>query len=71
MLGFRRFMLRGLAKVKLEWTLVCAAYNRKRLHRLGADCKRAVAGRKVPAQAPPKEKVPPGRGKHRTHRGAD
>jgi transposase len=33
-LGFRRFLLRGLAKVKLEWALVCAAYNLKRLHRL-------------------------------------
>ena len=34
-LGFRRFLLRGIEKVKLEWTLVCAAYNLKRLHRLG------------------------------------
>jgi transposase len=34
-LGFRRFLLRGVEKVKLEWTLVCAAYNLKRLHRLG------------------------------------
>jgi len=33
-MGFRRFLLRGLAKVKLEWALVCAAYNLKRLHRL-------------------------------------
>ena len=35
-LGFRRFSLRGLAKVSLEWTLVTLAYNLKRLHRLGA-----------------------------------
>lgn len=35
-LGFRRFSLRGLAKVSLEWTLVTLAYNFKRLHRLGA-----------------------------------
>jgi transposase len=35
-LGFRRFSLRGLAKVTLEWELVCLAYNCKRLHRLGA-----------------------------------
>lgn len=35
-LGFRRFSLRGLAKVSLEWDLVCLAYNLKRLHRLGA-----------------------------------
>jgi hypothetical protein len=36
-MGFRRFSLRGLAKVSLEWDLVCLAYNLKRLHRLGAD----------------------------------
>ena len=35
-LGFRRFRLRGLDKVSLEWTLVTLAYNLKRLHRLGA-----------------------------------
>jgi hypothetical protein len=33
-LGFRRFSLRGLAAVELEWTLVCLAYNLRRLHRL-------------------------------------
>lgn len=36
-LGFRRFSLRGLAKVNLEWTLVSLAYNLKRLHRVGAS----------------------------------
>jgi len=36
-LGFRRFSLRGLAKVSLEWTLVTLAYNLRRLHRLGAN----------------------------------
>jgi len=36
-MGFRRFSLRGLAKVSLEWDLVCLAYNFRRLHRLGAD----------------------------------
>ena len=36
-LGFRRFSLRGLAKISLEWTLVTLAYNLKRLHTLGAD----------------------------------
>ena len=40
-LGFRRFHLRGQAKVSLEWTLVCLAYNLKRLHRLGAGLKLA------------------------------
>lgn len=33
-LGFRRFSLRGLAKVGLEWTLVCVSYNLKRLFTL-------------------------------------
>jgi transposase len=42
-LGFRRFLLRGVEKVKLEWTRVCAAYNLKRLHRLGGF-NLAVAG---------------------------
>ena len=42
-LGFRQFRLRGRAKVALEWTLVCLAYNLKRLHRLGAGLKLAVA----------------------------
>lgn len=43
-MGFRRFMLRGLENVKMEWALVCAAYNLKRLHRMGARLKLAGAG---------------------------
>ena len=30
-LGFRRFSLRGLAKVRGEWDLVCLALNIKRM----------------------------------------
>jgi transposase len=41
-LGFRQFRLRGQAKVALKWTLVCLAYNLKRLHRLGAGLKLAA-----------------------------
>lgn len=41
-LGFRQFRLRGPEKVSLEWTLVCLAYNLKRLHRLGAGLKMAA-----------------------------
>jgi transposase len=41
-LGFRQFLLRGLAKVELEWQLVCLAYNLKRLHRMGAGLKMAA-----------------------------
>jgi transposase len=33
-MGFRRFSLRGLTKVRLEWTLVTLAYNFKRLFHL-------------------------------------
>jgi transposase len=42
-LGFRQFCLRGQAKVSLEWTLVCLAYNLRRLHRLGAGLKLAAS----------------------------
>ena len=31
-MGFRQFLLRGLEAVTGEWTLVCIAYNLKRLH---------------------------------------
>jgi len=33
-MGFRRFLLRGMGKVSLEWNLVTLAYNVKRLFRL-------------------------------------
>ncbi len=33
-MGFRRFLLRGVEKVRLEWQLVTLAYNCKRLHRM-------------------------------------
>lgn len=36
-LGFRRFSLRGLKKVNLEWKLVSLSYNLKRLFHLGAE----------------------------------
>jgi DDE family transposase len=34
-LGFRRFSLRGEAKGRGEWKVVCLAVNLKRLHRIG------------------------------------
>ena len=40
-IGFRRFMLRGLEKVSLEWILVTLSYNLRRLHTLGAVLKAA------------------------------
>jgi transposase len=42
-LGFRQFLLRGIKKVTGEWSLVCLAYNLKRLHRLGAGLKLVAA----------------------------
>lgn len=33
-MGFRRFAMRGKAKVALEWTLVCLSYNMRRVHRM-------------------------------------
>jgi transposase len=33
-MGFRQFLLRGRSKVSTEWTLVCLAYNLRRLHNL-------------------------------------
>lgn len=33
-MGFRQFLLRGLRKVEGEWSLVCLAYNIRRLHTL-------------------------------------
>jgi hypothetical protein len=35
-MGFRQFLLRGLDKVRIEWDLVCLAYNMKRLYSLQA-----------------------------------
>ena len=35
-MGFERFSLRGLGKVRTAWTLVTLAYNLKRLYHLGA-----------------------------------
>jgi len=40
-IGFRRFMLRGLENVSLEWILVTLSYNFRRLHTLGAVLKAA------------------------------
>ena len=40
LLGFRHFLLRGLEKVSLEWTLVTLAYNFQRFHYLGTVLKK-------------------------------
>ena len=43
-MGFRRFLLRGLRKVSLEWSLVTLAYNFRRLARLIAAATQSGGG---------------------------
>ena len=33
--GFRRFLLRGFAKVEAEWSLICLTHNLLKLFRAG------------------------------------
>jgi Transposase and inactivated derivatives len=33
-MGFRQFMLRGFEQAKGEWTLICLAFNLKRMHKM-------------------------------------
>ena len=40
-MGFRRFSLRGVRKVNLEWKLVSLSYNLKRLCHMGAELQSA------------------------------
>lgn len=35
--GFRQFLLRGLEKVKGEWSLICTGHNLLKLFRFGAE----------------------------------
>ena len=37
-MGFKHFMLRGFKKVSREWTLICLAYNLKRMHIVSQNC---------------------------------
>jgi transposase len=36
-MGFNRFMLRGLLKVKAQWSLVCSVYNLKKIYKIWKD----------------------------------
>jgi len=42
-LGFRRFHLRGMAKVRGEFALLCAAFNLKKLHQWRNECRKPVS----------------------------
>ena len=39
--GFRRFLLRGLEKVRAEWQLICATHNLLKLYRCGGSLQNA------------------------------
>jgi len=45
-MGIRRFLLRGLRKVRIEWSWICAAFNLKRLLRLLTTSANAPKGSK-------------------------
>jgi hypothetical protein len=34
--GFRRWTLRGLENVRTQWSMICAAFNLKRMHKAWA-----------------------------------
>jgi IS5 family transposase len=38
-MGFRRWTVRGLEKVKTQWLLLCTAMNLRRLHQVWAEGK--------------------------------
>jgi len=50
-MGFRRFLLRGMRKVALEWSLVTLAYNFRRIARLIAVAATRPAGGLAPQPA--------------------
>jgi hypothetical protein len=50
-MGFRGFSLRSKEKVSGEWTLVCLAYNLKRLHGMVGSVTNGAGGPKSPSMA--------------------
>ena len=42
--GFRRFLMRGLPKVNLEWSLLCTTHNLLKLFRAGGGVVTAPSG---------------------------
>ncbi len=43
-LGYRRFLMRGLTKVRGEWSLICTAFNLRKLFRYGQAVNPALPG---------------------------
>jgi len=50
-MGIRRFLLRGLTKVRMEWLWVCTAFNLKKLLRFLAGCAPRRPDGPIPSQA--------------------
>src|SRR5204862_6659842 len=48
-MGFRRFIFRGVTKVRDEWDLPCAALNLRRLRALGVAAASTAAAHGEPA----------------------
>ena len=57
-MGFRQFLLRDVQKVTTEWTLVCLAYNLRRLHILNRQPKQPAMGGKRLSDDRPALKAP-------------
>jgi len=59
-LGIRRFLLRGLANVRMEWTWICTAYTLKKLLALEANsASGAPKTTNPPGKTPPKRRYGP------------
>ena len=43
-LGFRRFTVRGLEKVKVQWSLICTTYNLRKLFKVWTEGKLIIGG---------------------------
>ena len=73
--GFRRFLLRGMPKVRLEWSLVCTTHNLLKLFRASAGGEPATAGQAQAGLATAAQAVgpagDPGVGPRARERGVD
>jgi len=65
-MGFRRCMLRGLAAVRGEWLLVCAAFNLRRLRALASSSRSAAPLRGLLRGCDPARRTSRERGRRRS-----
>jgi Transposase DDE domain len=47
--GFRQFLMRGIAKMRAEWAIVCTAHNLLKLAQ-GLSAARLIASKQAPRQ---------------------